>query len=92
MNTYFNDNIYDEIYQRSLDISYHLSKIFLSHNEELILLISQEDFDELKEQIKDKLVLLIEVDKEIKMEFANGLLFNIYIVDISRFRVLNKVS
>lgn len=95
MNKYIDDSIYTEIYERSLDITYWMSQLLLDTSGELILLINQEDFDDLKKEIEGRGIFLIE-DSENKLNnkmiFPNGIKFDVYIVDIQRFRVLNKVN
>jgi hypothetical protein len=92
-------NIYEEIVEKALIISYHYYKLFeIDSNLFFIVLINEKDFKEFDKIITEKPLKFKIVESDIKNQYQltllNGLCLNFFIVEIEEYIIsgslLNK--
>ncbi len=82
--------IYFDIDQKALDLSYYFQGK-LEDNTHFILLINQTDFNNLLFFTNNRGVLIINKKDYTLIILPNGIKLDVYISDISRYTVINKL-
>lgn len=82
--------IYEDIIEKSLDLSYHIPNLFNIELKEIsfILLLNKNDFNKLKYQCSFRRIILEENNNKSFLQLHNGLSIDIYIIEINSYNLL----